>query len=82
MDKELVTRKLNAESKSYFFDIKENKMGLYIKVSEISKGKRSSIIIPQEAWDDFLSEFNGLISDFAALPVDEAEELKEDAVET
>ena len=64
MDKELVSRKFSTESKSYFLDIKENRMGFYIKVSEISKGQRSSVIIPQEAWSRFIEELQELIEEF------------------
>lgn len=45
-DEELVSHKLRMNNKDLFIDLKQNKNGMYLKISERSRGRRSSIVIP------------------------------------
>ncbi|MDH5716871.1 MAG: DNA-binding protein [Spirochaetia bacterium] len=48
MDPELHTEKVVTNNKLFLIDLKKNQAGYYLKVSEISNQKKSSIFIPQE----------------------------------
>lgn len=45
MDKVLETKDFKIENKKFFFDLKENPKGKYLRITE-SSGGRSSIVIP------------------------------------
>ncbi|KAJ7527080.1 hypothetical protein O6H91_16G035700 [Diphasiastrum complanatum] len=45
-DVELVCKCLQVEHKTFYFDLKENPRGRYLKISEKSSGSRSTIIVP------------------------------------
>jgi len=45
MDKEHLSKHLDIESKRFFFDVKENHKGKYLRITELSGG-RSCIVIP------------------------------------
>ncbi|MGI9533757.1 MAG: PUR family DNA/RNA-binding protein [Thermodesulfobacteriota bacterium] len=44
-EKELASKYVDIESKRFFFDIKENHKGKYLRITELSGG-RSCIVIP------------------------------------
>ncbi|MBU0600223.1 DNA-binding protein [bacterium] len=52
---ELFTYKFEMESKTYFFDLKENSKGRFLEINELSNKKRNSIIIPEEGLKAFLA---------------------------
>jgi len=45
IDKEHLSMHLDIESKRFFFDVKENHKGKYLRITELSGG-RSCIVIP------------------------------------
>mmetsp|Transcript_39381 Transcript_39381/g.47751 ORF Transcript_39381/g.47751 Transcript_39381/m.47751 type:complete len:262 (-) Transcript_39381:520-1305(-) len=45
-DKEVVSKTLKVESKLFYFDLKENSRGRYLKISEKTQGTRSTVIVP------------------------------------
>jgi len=45
MEKEHVSKHVDIESKRFFFDVKENHKGKYLRITELSGG-RSCIVIP------------------------------------
>lgn len=45
-DAELVCKTLQVEHKLFYFDLKENPRGRYLKISEKTSGSRSTIIVP------------------------------------
>lgn len=49
---ELMTTELRIENKRFYFNLKENQKGRFLKIAEVSGG-RSTIIIPQSGWNDF-----------------------------
>ena len=48
MDKLLESRDYKVENKKFFFDLKENVKGRYLRITE-SSGGRSAIVVPEDA---------------------------------
>ncbi|MCO4773448.1 MAG: PUR family DNA/RNA-binding protein [Deltaproteobacteria bacterium] len=69
---ELTTRELRVEQKRFYFNLKENGRGRFLKIAEVSGG-RSTIIIPVSGW----REFRDLLDEFI-----DAESATEGIVET
>ena len=58
---ELLTTELRIENKRFYFNLKENQKGRFLKIAEVSGG-RSTIIIPQSGW----LEFKDMLEQFIA----------------
>lgn len=54
-DDALFTYKFDVESKAYFFDLKENQGGRFLKITELSNEKRNAIIIPEKGIEEFIN---------------------------
>jgi hypothetical protein len=61
MDQELLSRKIKIEHKLFFFDLKANPNGKYLKITESGK-KRSFIIVPESGWEEFRDILNEIIT--------------------
>jgi hypothetical protein len=61
MDKVLETKDYKIENKKFFFDLKENVKGKYLRITE-SSGGRSSIVVPETG----LKTFCDILCYFAA----------------
>ena len=61
-EKEHVSKYLDIESKRFFFDVKENSKGSYLRITEISGG-RSSVVIPFEGAQQFRDKLIETIKD-------------------
>ncbi|HDS08935.1 MAG TPA: DNA-binding protein [Firmicutes bacterium] len=46
MEEEIFSRELLVENKKFFFDVKENQNGRFLRITEKSWGRKSRIIIP------------------------------------
>ena len=57
---EISTRELRIEQKRFYFNLKENSRGRFIKIAEVSGG-RSTIIIPASGWVEFRDMLNDFI---------------------
>ncbi|KAK4492233.1 hypothetical protein RD792_003033 [Penstemon davidsonii] len=57
-DVELVCKTLQVEHKLFYFDLKENPRGRYLKISEKTSATRSTIIVPSNGISWFLDLFN------------------------
>ncbi|XP_072998240.1 transcription factor Pur-alpha 1-like [Typha latifolia] len=57
-DVELVSKTLQIENKLFYFDLKENPRGRYLKISEKSAVARSTVIVPVDGIVWFLDLFN------------------------
>ncbi|XP_077241198.1 transcription factor Pur-alpha 1-like isoform X2 [Tasmannia lanceolata] len=55
---EIISKTLQIEHKLFYFDLKENPRGRYLKISEKTSATRSTIIIPISGIDWFLNLFN------------------------
>lgn len=66
MDPEIRTEKVITQNKTFLVDLKKNQAGYYLKVSEWSNSKKSSIFIPAEGIDriiEVLSDFKNAIKE-------------------
>ncbi|MBE7413307.1 MAG: DNA-binding protein [Leptospiraceae bacterium] len=64
MDPEIKTEKIVTQNKTFLIDLKKNQAGYYLKVSEWSNSKKSSIFIPAEGIDrmvEILESYKALI---------------------
>ena len=75
MDQEILSRKIKIEHKLFFFDLKANPNGKYLKITESGK-KRSFILIPESGWKDFRDILNEIIE----MPAEEGD-IREDIEE-
>ncbi|KAG8387403.1 hypothetical protein BUALT_Bualt02G0017900 [Buddleja alternifolia] len=57
-DVELLCKTLQVEHKLFYFDLKENPRGRYLKISEKTSASRSTIIVPSNGISWFLDLFN------------------------
>ncbi|KAL9248426.1 hypothetical protein vseg_021750 [Gypsophila vaccaria] len=57
-DAELISKTLQVEHKLFYFDLKENPRGRFLKISEKTSSTRSTIILPSSAISWFLNLFN------------------------
>ncbi|XP_010247887.1 PREDICTED: transcription factor Pur-alpha 1-like isoform X1 [Nelumbo nucifera] len=57
-DVELLCKTLQVEHKLFYFDLKENPRGRYLKISEKTSATRSTIIVPVSGISWFLDLFN------------------------
>src|SRR5712691_5092692 len=53
LDKVQETKDFKVENKKFFFDLKENPKGKYLRITE-SSGRRSSIVIPENGLRTFV----------------------------
>jgi hypothetical protein len=66
VDPEILTEKIVTQNKTFLVDLKKNQAGFYLKVSEWSNSKKSSIFLPAEGIDrmiEILYQFKSQISD-------------------
>lgn len=53
METQLLSDKIQIERKMFFFDLKENPRGRFLKITEEVGGRRDTIIIPSTGLDLF-----------------------------
>ena len=53
METLLLSEKIQVERKQFFFDLKENPRGRFLKITEDVGGRRDAIIIPTTGLEDF-----------------------------
>ena len=58
--KDVYSSQLDIETKRFFFDLKENHKGQYLRITEVSGG-RSSIVIPVYGLKDFSKNIEEII---------------------
>lgn len=59
----LMTEKIFTERKTFFMDLKENDRGRFLKITEDVKGRRDTIMLPADSFEEFY-EALGRIIDF------------------
>lgn len=69
-EKEHASKYVDIESKRFFFDVKENHKGKYLRITELSGG-RSCIVIPLDGINLFKDRLSEIIDE--ALPLLNAE---------
>ena len=55
MDTVLLSERIQIERKQFFFDLKENPRGRFLRITEEVGGRRDAIIIPSTGLDLFLT---------------------------
>ena len=61
MDNQLLSERIQIERKQFFFDLKENPRGRFLKITEEVGGRRDTIIIPSTGRDRFRSTIDKAI---------------------
>lgn len=67
-EKDYVSKQVNIEQKKFFFDLKENHKGKYVRITEVSGG-RSCIVVPLSGAQSFSEGFADIVKE-AALVAD------------
>jgi hypothetical protein len=60
MDPEIRTERVVTQNKTFLVDLKKNQAGFYLKISEWSNSKKSSIFIPAEGLDKMIEVLSDL----------------------
>lgn len=68
MEKELHSEKIPVERKVFFFDLKENNRGRFLKITEDVGGRRDTIIVPATGLTDFVAAVEATIDVNEDLP--------------
>ncbi|XP_054162573.1 transcriptional activator protein Pur-beta-like isoform X2 [Oppia nitens] len=58
-------RHMRVENKKFFFDIGQNNLGIYMRISEVKSNFRSSITIPEKSWAKFRDVFSDYVDKMA-----------------
>jgi len=57
----LASEKIGVDRKLFYLDLKQNSRGRYLKITEDVGGRRDTIMLPVEAFQDFFQAFVRLI---------------------
>jgi len=69
VDDQLLSEKIQIERKQFFFDLKENPRGRFLKITEDVGGRRDTIIVPSTGLDLFRETLQKAISADQESPV-------------
>ncbi len=61
MEDTIASDKLQIERKQFFFDLKENRRGILLRITEDVRGHRDTIIVPATGLKDFAAALNHMI---------------------
>lgn len=67
MDKPILSQKIRVERKQFFFDLKENASGRFIRITEDVFGRRDTIIVPTSGLGDFLEALHYFAQELEAI---------------
>lgn len=67
-DKVLASEKIVAGRKIFFLDYKENNRGRVLKITEDVNGRRDTIMVPDDALDDFYEALGRILDADDASP--------------
>ncbi|PIA24737.1 hypothetical protein AQUCO_56500001v1 [Aquilegia coerulea] len=76
-DVELLCKTLQVEHKLFYFDLKENPRGQYLKISEKTSATRSTIIVPLNGIVWFLDLFNYYVDSSSSSPSSDDQQQQE-----
>ncbi len=72
-DRVLASEKVVAGRKIFFLDYKENNRGRVLKITEDVSGRRDTIMVPDEALDDFADALERILNlDAEGAPTEDA----------
>lgn len=72
----IAMEKVINERRTYFLDLKGNRRGRFLKITEDFDGRRSSIILPDNAFHDFIDALSCLVEFDAMLKCGETSETR------
>ena len=81
MEELITSSKLQVERKLFFFDLKQNYKGRFLKITEDVRGRRNTIIIPSTGLDEFKAVLNNILAIESELKPFVEEEFEQDEVE-
>ncbi len=61
MDDLIMSDRIQIERKQFFFDLKENPRGRFLRITEDVGGRRDTIIIPSTGLEEFMEVLNRAI---------------------
>lgn len=61
MEDSIASDKVQIERKQFFFDLRENRRGILLRITEEVRGHRDTIIIPATGLKDFSDALNKMI---------------------
>ena len=61
MEDGIASDKIQIERKQFFFDLKENRRGILLRITEEVRGHRDTIIVPATGLKDFADALNKMI---------------------
>jgi hypothetical protein len=61
VDEEIQSEQLTIEKKKFFFDLRRNRSGKYLKISEKSGGRKHSIIVPENGLLGFVNIIRDMV---------------------
>jgi hypothetical protein len=67
---EITSKTYAAGQKRFFFNLKQNSRGRFLKIAEVSRGQRNTVIIPENGWAGFARTLQGFIDGSALDGVD------------
>lgn len=68
MNDSLHSSKVLVERKQFFFDLKENPRGRFLRITEDVSGRRNAIVIPTAGLEDFRRIIGDMIEHNKTLP--------------
>ena len=60
-DPPIASEKIMSDRKIFFLDLKENQRGRFLKITEDVGGRRDTLMVPAEAFKDFLDALERLV---------------------
>lgn len=61
MDNELISERIQVERKLFYFDLKENERGRFLRITEDVNGRRDAIVVPVSGLEAFRSVLDRII---------------------
>ncbi|HMO51964.1 MAG TPA: PUR family DNA/RNA-binding protein [Kiritimatiellia bacterium] len=61
MDDLIITDRIQIERKQFYFDLKENPRGRFLRITEDVGGRRDTIIVPATGLEQFVEAINRAI---------------------
>ena len=61
VDTELFNERIQVERKLFFFDLKENERGQFLRITEDVSGRRDAIVVPATGLQDFREAIDRVI---------------------
>lgn len=55
MDDLIISDRIQIERKQFYFDLKENPRGRFLRITEDVSGRRDTIIVPSTGLEDFVN---------------------------